>query len=63
MMAAAQQNQLIIKIDSDLMARIQRFAERLIAAQPPGIKLTRTDAIRVILHKGLDAVESEWGPR
>ena len=63
MMAAAPQNQLIIKVDSDLMARIQRYAQRLIASQPPGIKLSRTDAIRVILHKGLEALEAEEEPR
>ena len=61
MMAAAHQNQLILKIDDDLMARIQRFTEHLMASQPAGIKLSRTDAVRVLLHKGLDAFEIDEG--
>jgi hypothetical protein len=53
MMAAAHQNQIILKVDDGLMERIKRFTEWLSAQQPSGLKVSRADAIRVLLHRGL----------
>jgi metal-responsive CopG/Arc/MetJ family transcriptional regulator len=45
-------------LDDALLARIDQFVERL-AAQQPGLKPNRSDAIRVLVHKGLGAFEQE----
>ena len=47
-----------IRLDEALLARIDQFAERM-NAQQPGLKLNRSDAIRVLIHKGLEATEGE----
>jgi metal-responsive CopG/Arc/MetJ family transcriptional regulator len=46
--------QVYVRLDDTLLARIDRYAERL-AAEQPGFKPTRSDAIRILLHKALDA--------
>ena len=45
-----------------MVARIDRYAERL-AVEQPGFQPTRSDAIRILLHKGLDAEELDEGMR
>jgi hypothetical protein len=45
-----------IRLDEALLARIDRYAERL-ATEQPGFQPTRSDAIRILLHKALDAEE------
>lgn len=49
-----------VRLDDVLLARIDRYAERL-AAEQPGFRPTRSDAIRILLHKGLDAEELDEG--
>jgi hypothetical protein len=49
-----------VRLDDALLARIDRYAERL-AAEQPGFRPTRSDAIRILLHKGLDAEELDEG--
>ena len=56
MSSEAQPKQTYVRLDDELLARIDRYAERL-AAQQPGFRPTRSDAIRILLHKGLDAEE------
>ena len=51
-------HQIILKVDDDLNGRIERFGTYLQAQQPTGIKLTRMDAMRVLLHKGLEEFET-----
>jgi metal-responsive CopG/Arc/MetJ family transcriptional regulator len=46
--------QIYVRLDDTLLSRIDRYAERL-AAEQPGLKPTRSDAIRILLHKALDA--------
>ena len=45
-----------VRLDEALLARIDRYVERL-AAEQPGFRPTRSDAIRILLHKALDAEE------
>jgi excinuclease UvrABC nuclease subunit len=45
-----------LRLDDELLGRIGRYAEKL-AAKQPGFKPTRSDAIRILLHKALDAEE------
>jgi metal-responsive CopG/Arc/MetJ family transcriptional regulator len=46
--------QIYVRLDDMLLSRIDRYAERR-AAEQPGLKPTRSDAIRILLHKALDA--------
>jgi hypothetical protein len=59
MMAAAQPLQIILKIDDDLRDRIEHFSQKLSDSQPAGLKISRAQAIRVLIHRGLDAFEAE----
>ena len=47
-----------VRLDDDLLARIDRYNERLRARQP-GLRPTRSDVIRVLLVTALDTVERE----
>jgi metal-responsive CopG/Arc/MetJ family transcriptional regulator len=51
-----------VRLEQTLLARVDRFIERE-AARQPGLALSRSDAIRILLHKGLDAEEAEEEPR
>jgi metal-responsive CopG/Arc/MetJ family transcriptional regulator len=42
-----------VRLDDALLGRIDRFIDRL-AEQQPGLKPSRSDAIRVLVHKALD---------
>jgi len=48
--------QTAIRLDEELLARIDRHAKRL---SQPGLPVTRTSAVRVLLIRALDAVEAE----
>jgi hypothetical protein len=48
--------QTYVRLDEEVLARIDRFAEKL-AAEQPGFKPTRSDAIRILLHKALASEE------
>jgi hypothetical protein len=52
--------QVYVRLDDALLARIDQFVERM-AAQQPGLKPNRSDAIRVLVHKGLDAFALDEG--
>ena len=56
MACESQPKVIYVRLDGALLARIDQFVERL-AAQQPGLKPNRSDAIRVLVHKGLDAFE------
>jgi metal-responsive CopG/Arc/MetJ family transcriptional regulator len=58
MACESQPKAIYVRLDDALLARIDQFVERL-AAQQPGLKPNRSDAIRVLVHKGLDAFEQE----
>jgi metal-responsive CopG/Arc/MetJ family transcriptional regulator len=58
MACESQPKAIYVRLDDALLARIDQFGERL-AAQQPGLKPNRSDAIRVLVHKGLDAFEQE----
>jgi metal-responsive CopG/Arc/MetJ family transcriptional regulator len=60
MAGESQPRQIYIRLDDGLLARIDRYAERLGATQP-GLHPTRSDAIRVLLHRALDAAELDEG--
>jgi hypothetical protein len=46
--------QIYVRLDDDLLARIDRYVERL-ATRQPGLNPSRSDAIRILLHRGLEA--------
>jgi len=50
--------QVYVRLDDATLARIDRFAEHL-AAEQPGLKLTRSDAMRVLIYRALDQLEAE----
>jgi hypothetical protein len=56
----SQPKAIYVRLDDALLDRIDQFAERL-AAQQPGLKPNRSDAIRVLLHKGLDSLDIDEG--
>ena len=45
-----------VRLDARTLARLDRYAASLRAAAP-GLSVGRTDAVRVLLHRGLDAWE------
>ena len=48
-----------IRADQETLDRIDRLAARL---SRPGAELTRSDATRAAVLRGLDAMEAELGP-
>jgi metal-responsive CopG/Arc/MetJ family transcriptional regulator len=54
MACESQPKQIYVRLDDDLIAKIDRYVERLEARQP-GLKPSRSDAIRILLHRGLEA--------
>lgn len=52
--------QVAFRLEEELLARLDRYAERL-AAENPGMRFTRADALRVLLTRALD--EAEPAPR
>jgi hypothetical protein len=50
-------DQVAFRLPAELIARIDRYAERL-AASTPGIRYTRTDAVRSLLTRVLDEIEA-----
>jgi hypothetical protein len=48
--------QVAFRLPKALIKRVDAYAARLEAAQP-GMKVTRTDAVRVLLVRALDAAE------
>lgn len=50
--------QTAFRMPSELVARIDAFASRM-AEKSPGVRVSRADATRRLLHLGLDAVDGE----
>jgi len=51
-------SQLVVRADPTLMARIDRYAERLRTVEP-GPAWTRSDAVRKLLALALETVEAD----
>jgi hypothetical protein len=62
MMGESVPRQVYVRLDDATLARIDQFIEYL-SKQQPGLKPNRSDAIRVLVHRGLDAFEAEGEPR
>ena len=43
------------RVDADLFQRIEKYTNQL-KKERPGVHVDRSDAMRVLLYKGLDAV-------
>jgi metal-responsive CopG/Arc/MetJ family transcriptional regulator len=54
MACESQPKQIYVRLDDELLARIDLYVQQL-AVDQPGLKPSRSDAIRILLHKGLDA--------
>jgi metal-responsive CopG/Arc/MetJ family transcriptional regulator len=54
MACESQPKQIYVRLDDALLARIDKYVDRLAVGQP-GLKPSRSDAIRILLHKGLDS--------
>ncbi len=54
-MMATERRGVFVRMTEDLLERIDRYVERM-AREQPGTLPTRSDAIRVLLYKGLDTV-------
>ncbi len=50
------------RLENELLKRIDAYAKRL-EEETPGLKLGRADTVRVLLTRGLSAVEGPEGPR
>lgn len=50
--------QLVVRIPSTLLGRLDAYAERL-AAEMPGARWSRANVARMLLTKALDLVEGE----
>jgi hypothetical protein len=50
--------QLVARLPSALLARVDAFAERM-RAELPGSRFARAEAVRVLLSRALDAAETE----
>jgi hypothetical protein len=56
--------QIFVRLSDDLVAELDRYVE-VLAREQPGLNPSRSDAIRVLLHKGLATVpapEATPGP-
>ena len=51
--------QVAIRLERSVVERLDLLAAKL---SQPGLSITRTDALRVALHKGLEAFAKEQGP-
>jgi hypothetical protein len=49
------------RLDAVLLKRLDKYAERM--AQETGLPVTRADVVRLLLTRGLDAVERSEGTR
>jgi hypothetical protein len=54
-MAKGARQGVFVRMDDRLLEQIDAYVERLKQEQP-GMTATRSDAIRVLIHKGLDVV-------
>ncbi len=50
------------RFPASLARRLDKHAERL-ARERPGLRVTRADALRMLLVEGLDAAEAKGGRR
>jgi hypothetical protein len=49
--------QIFVRLSDDLVAELDRYVE-VLAREQPGLNPSRSDAIRVLLHKGLATVQA-----
>ena len=54
------QTQTAIRLPDPLLARIDKLAKRM---SQPGVRITRADAIRLALFRGIDTLEAEGKKR
>jgi hypothetical protein len=54
----AETKQMAIRMDLDIIARLDQVVSRL-EERTPGLKVSRADAVRVMLVRGMDAFEAE----
>ena len=59
---AEQDEQIVTRAPHALVERLDAYVERL-KAEEPGRRVTRADAIRILLHKALDAIDAAEQPR
>ncbi len=50
--------QVAFRLPDDLLRRLDAYAERMRAAQP-GVNVTRTDVVRVLLTRAIQRVEDD----
>ncbi len=60
-MMATKRRGVFVRMTEDLLERLERYVERL-AREQPGTLPTRSDAIRVLLYKGLDTMSEQDAP-
>lgn len=59
---AAKTHRLGLRLEAELLARLDALAARL-AAKTPGVRFTRSDAARWLLLRALEGLRGEPGPR
>jgi hypothetical protein len=55
-------SQVAFRLPLDLLKRIDRHAERMRDLQP-GVNVTRTDVVRMLLTRALDHMDGDGAPR
>jgi metal-responsive CopG/Arc/MetJ family transcriptional regulator len=53
-MAERSGKQIFVRLPDELVAELDRYAE-ILASEQPGLNPSRSDAIRILLYRGLEA--------
>lgn len=53
-------SQLVVRLPSSLVARVDRFAQHM-RAELPGVRFARAEAVRVLLTRALDGMKARRG--
>ncbi len=57
---AAKDRQLVVRLDSELRARLERVREAL-SKRAGGVDLVTSHVVREVIERGLDSLEHEFG--
>lgn len=55
--------QLTVRLDLDIIASLDDVASKMRKTAPPGMRLTRTDALRTAIIEGVKVLQAQGRPR
>ncbi len=59
----ADTQQLTVRLDTDIIASLDDIAAKMQKTSPPGMKLTRTDALRTAIIEGVKVMQAQGRPK